>query len=200
MKTNSIQAALGSALVLLHAGPASASHSHNEHHFLHAKRHAHRHHGYSSIAESRDAEGKVQKRATCTLPTDPDITYITGGTNAGWAIPPDRECHDGMFCPYACAPGKVMNQWKPGTGYHYPESMDGGLYCDGGTAKKPFDGQPYCVDGTGTVTAVNTCGKEVAFCQTTLPGDESMVIPTSVKNSRVIAVPGISYWASTAAQ
>jgi hypothetical protein len=56
------------------------------------------------------------------------------------------------------------------------------------------------VDGTGSVGAQNNCGDVVAFCQTVLPGNEAMLIPTSVESWSQLAVPGISYWASTAAQ
>jgi hypothetical protein len=80
--------------------------------------------------------------------------------------------------------------------------QDGGLYCDGGKAKKPFPDQPYCVDGTGVLSAVNKCTKIISFCQTVLPGNEAMLIPTDVEagSSAVLAVPGPSYWAGTAAQ
>lgn len=78
--------------------------------------------------------------------------------------------------------------------------QDGGLYCDGGKAKKPFEDSPYCVDGTGTVKAVNKCGKKLSFCQTVLPGNEAMLIPTVVDDSKTLAVPDPSYWDSTAAQ
>lgn len=64
---------------------------------------------------------------------------------------------------------------------------------------KPFPSKPYCYDGVGTVEVVNNCGKVHAVCQTVLPGDEAMLIPTEVQSSAVIAVPGIDYWASTAA-
>ena len=67
-------------------------------------------------------------------------------------------------------------------------------------AKKPFDKQPYCVDGTGSVQAVNKCGKTVSFCQTVLPGNEAMIIPSEVKSSLTIAVPGPTFWANTSAQ
>ncbi|KKY37519.1 putative sun domain protein [Diaporthe ampelina] len=77
--------------------------------------------------------------------------------------------------------------------------MDGGLYCDeSGKIVKPFPDQPYCVQGVGSVKAVNKCGKVVAFCQTVLPGNEAMLIPTRVTDSATIAVPGPSYWDSTA--
>ena len=76
----------------------------------------------------------------------------------------------------------------------------GGLKCNNGVAEKPFPNEPYCVEGTGAVKAVNKCGSIVSFCQTVLPGDEAMVIPTDVDDSKTLAVPGISYWAQTAAQ
>lgn len=76
----------------------------------------------------------------------------------------------------------------------------GGLYCNGGTPEKPFDSGPYCVDGTGTVKAVNKAGKIVSFCQTVLPGNEAMIIPTDVTDTVTLAVPGPDYWAGTAAQ
>lgn len=80
-------------------------------------------------------------------------------------------------------------------------SQDGGLYCDSnGKISKPFSNQPYCVSGTGTVGVVNSCGGSVSFCQTVLPGNEAMLIPTSVDGSSQLAVPGTSYWCETAAQ
>jgi len=49
------------------------------------------------------------------------------------------------------------------------------------------------------VEVINNCGQVHAVCQTVLPGYEDMLIPTEVQSSAVIAVPGIDYWASTAA-
>lgn len=46
----------------------------------------------------------------------------------------------------------------------------------------------------------NKCGSEVAFCQTVLPGNEAMLIPTLVQELATLAVPGPSYWCETAAQ
>lgn len=40
----------------------------------------------------------------------------------------------------------------------------------------------------------------MSFCQTVLPGDEAMVIPTDITSVKTIAVPDISYWDKTAAQ
>ncbi len=48
--------------------------------------------------------------------------------------------------------------------------------------------------------AVNKAGKPVAFCQTVLPGNEAMLIPTLVEELSTLAVPGTSYWCATAAQ
>jgi hypothetical protein len=76
----------------------------------------------------------------------------------------------------------------------------GGLYCNGGTPEKPFKSAPYCVDGTGAVKAVNKAGSVVSFCQTVLPGNEAMIIPTDVTDTATLAVPGYDYWAGTAAQ
>jgi len=64
----------------------------------------------------------------------------------------------------------------------------------------PFDNKPYCVQGTNTVGAKNECKKKVAFCQTVLPGNEAMIIPTEVNDWAQIAIPGSDYWLSTAAQ
>ena len=43
-------------------------------------------------------------------------------------------------------------------------------------------------------------GKVISFCQTVLPGNEAMIIPTDVDSEMTIAVPGVKYWAKTAAQ
>ena len=124
MKTHAIQAAFGSALLLSSAQPAFATHGHRLAHSHYGKRSAHEHH-HTSVAEGRDVGKTIEKRATCALPNDPDIVYVPGAQNGGWAMAPDRPCLADMYCPIACVPGKVMNQWKPDTGYHYPESMVG---------------------------------------------------------------------------
>lgn len=66
--------------------------------------------------------------------------------------------------------------------------------------QKPFPDNDYCVDATGAVSAVNKASKALSFCQTVLPGNEAMLIPTLVEDSADLAVPGPSYWCSTAAQ
>ncbi len=55
--------------------------------------------------------------------------------------------------------------------------------------------------GVGSVYAKNTQNQEVAFCQTVLPGNEAMLIATPVEPGSIakLAVPDMSYWASTAA-
>lgn len=145
------------------------------------------------------------KRAnTCKFPTNAGLVAVTPNSkNAGWALLPDQQCTAGSYCPYACPPGKVMAQWDPAsTSYTVSESQNGGLYCgDDGAVSKPFTEKDYCVDGTGTISVDNKAGSDVAFCQTVLPGNEAMLIPTNIGggNTRTIAVPDADYWASTAA-
>ena len=127
MKVNGIQAAFGSALLFSSAQLADATHGHRLAHAHYGKRAEHTHHHHASAPEERDVEHKVEKRAACALPNDPDIVYVPGAMNGGWAIAPDRACLADMYCPIACVSGKVMNQWKPDTGYHYPESMVGNV-------------------------------------------------------------------------
>jgi hypothetical protein len=50
------------------------------------------------------------------------------------------------------------------------------------------------------VEAVNRCGDVVSICQTVLPGNEAMLIPTLVESVATLAVPDTSYWCGTAAQ
>ncbi|KAL8701425.1 MAG: hypothetical protein Q9201_004909 [Fulgogasparrea decipioides] len=97
--------------------------------------------------------------------------------------------------------GQLSRQWDPkATSYTYPQSMNGGLFCDnGGKIQKPFPDRPYCVDGTGNVACHNKASGNVAICQTVLPGNEAMLIPTNVENSATLAIPGPEYWAGTAA-
>ncbi|KAI4249524.1 MAG: hypothetical protein LQ352_005604 [Teloschistes flavicans] len=78
--------------------------------------------------------------------------------------------------------------------------MNGGLFCDkSGKIQKPFPDKPYCVDGTGNIGCHNKASGNVAVCQTVLPGNEAMLIPTNVETSATLAIPGPEYWASTAA-
>lgn len=125
MKVSTLQAALGSALVLLSDQQARASTAHR-----HVHRHFHKRHSHSHVHELRHVEGestKLEKRGTCAFPfgMDPNLVPVTpNAANAGWAMSPDQVCSPG-YCPYACAPGMLMNQWKPGTTYIYPESMVG---------------------------------------------------------------------------
>ncbi|KAK1762240.1 hypothetical protein QBC33DRAFT_581859 [Phialemonium atrogriseum] len=197
MKLGTLQAACGAAALFLSAQPAAATHSHRHAHSRLGKKHTHGH--GQSFVELVGAPKAVEKRTTCSLPDHPDLVRIAGADNNGFAMSPDQTCDSGKYCPFACVPGKVMAQWEPNSTYAYPQSMNGGLYCDGGVPKKPFPDSPYCVDGTGAIQATNKCGKVVSFCQTVLPGNEAMLIPTDVSTTEVIAVPGPSYWASTAA-
>ncbi|KAG0666756.1 hypothetical protein C6P44_002567 [Monosporozyma unispora] len=140
---------------------------------------------------------------TCQFPNYEGMVSVqASGANAGWAMHYDQVCEPGQWCPYACKPGMLMGQWDPDvTSYTYPGSQYGGLYCqDDGTLKTPFPDKDYCYQGKGTVTAKNQCGGgSVAFCQTVLPGNEEMLIPTEVDGEVTLAVPGTEYWAGTAA-
>ncbi|GAO16009.1 hypothetical protein UVI_02055880 [Ustilaginoidea virens] len=198
MKPSVLYAVFGTSALLNAGSYASSSHqrSHKAHrrlsHLNHSRAHLH----------SRAESDTLVKRGTCAFPTDdPDLVAITPHMkNAGWAMSPDQECKPGHYCPIACKPGMVMAQWDPDSTYTYPASMNGGLYCDqNGNVKKPFPDKPNCVHGTGAVKAVNKCGGVMSWCQTVLPGNEAMLIPTVVSSEAVIAVPGQSYWQSTAA-
>lgn len=144
----------------------------------------------------------TKRATTCAFPHGVGLVPVAPkGQNGGWAMSPDEPCTAGKYCPYACPPGQLMAQWDPeATEYTYPQSMNGGLYCnDDGTVSKPFPNKPYCYPGTGSIAASNKCGGSVAFCQTVLPGNEAMLIATNVDSSATLAVPGTDYWASTAA-
>ncbi|PKY08959.1 hypothetical protein P168DRAFT_27406 [Aspergillus campestris IBT 28561] len=165
----------------------------------HGHGHSHRHrHRYASVDEP------LEKRSgSCKFPKDAGLIEITPSmTNGGWALSPDQSCEPGGYCPYACPPGQLSMQWDPdATSYSYPASMNGGLYCDDdGKIKKPFPDKPYCQDGTGAVAARSKCKKGgVSFCQTVLPGNEAMLIPTMVEDVTDLAVPDPEYWCETSA-
>ncbi|KAK5089583.1 hypothetical protein LTR70_007228 [Exophiala xenobiotica] len=192
----------GASALLLLATIANAHKGAHEH--LEA---LHRRHRESCIAkkanESVEQNFELAKRGGhCAFPTDAGLVAVTpGSANAGWAMSPDQACEPGNYCPYACPPGQVSMQWDPKpTSYTYPQSMNGGLYCDSnGQISKPFPDKPYCASTTSNIGVVNNCGGPVAFCQTVLPGNEAMLIPTEVGSFASLAVPGTDYWASTAA-
>lgn len=165
--------------------------------------HAHHKHKFALFDEQLPT---VHKRSsgTCAFPTDQGLVAVNeGGTGGGWAISKDRTCRAGDWCPYACPSGQLAAQWDPSvTSYTYPGSQYGGLKCNSdGTLSKPFSNKPYCYDGKGTLSAKNTLGENVLFCQTVLPGNEEMLIPTNVDggNEETLAVPGTEYWAGTSA-
>lgn len=137
MKTTILQAAIGSAVIVLAAQPCYAA-SHHQHRHQHRQLHHQHHHHHTSKRddyhfsnatanpryESRRPE-KLQARggAKCEFPTSKGLFAVTPGSmNGGWALAPDQECVDGTWCPIACPAGQVMAQWKPGTTYAFPES------------------------------------------------------------------------------
>ncbi|GLA48300.1 hypothetical protein AnigIFM63604_003445 [Aspergillus niger] len=165
-----------------------------------AAKHAHDH-GHHRSHRSVDSP-VAKKSSSCQFPSGAGLIPITPHeSNGGWAMSPDQECKPGGYCPYACPAGQVSMQWDPeATSYTYPMSMNGGLYCDeNGEIQKPFPDRPYCKDGTGVVSAKNKCKEQVSFCQTVLPGNEAMLIPTLVEELATLAVPDLSYWCETAA-
>ncbi|KAI0172269.1 hypothetical protein GGR52DRAFT_549668 [Hypoxylon sp. FL1284] len=217
MKITTIQAAIGSAALLLSAQPCAATAQHRHHHLHLEKKHGHvhshpqlrdslkvdLHNSYNPNYSERNSSTLVSRdgKKKCKFPEDKGLFAVTPSMmNGGWAMAPDQECVSGTWCPIACPSGQVMAQWKPGTTYTFPESTYGGVYCnDDGEIEVPFKGKSWCVDGTGTVEAVNKAGSVVSFCQTCLPGYEDMIIPTDVYDTATLAVPGMSYWDSTAA-
>ncbi|KAL2869354.1 SUN domain-containing protein [Aspergillus lucknowensis] len=177
---------LFASAVLCAVAAEASQHNHGHSH--------HHHHGRKNVHEKRGG--------TCEFPSDAGLVSVTPESkNAGWAMSPDQPCEPGNYCPYACPPGQVSMQWDPdATSYTYPQSMNGGLYCnEDGVIEKPFPSKPYCQDGTGAVEAVNRCSDIVSICQTVLPGNEAMLIPTLVKSVATLAVPDLSYWCETAA-
>lgn len=205
MKPATLRALVGSLLLSLAAQSAAAASKGHAHRHIHdelKQAHNHSHVEQDHAEQQLKPRGRLTNRSgQCAFPEEAGLVTVTPSMmNAGWAMSPDEECTAGSYCPFACPSGKVMNQWKPGSSYVYPESMYGGLYCDeSGEISKPYPSKDYCVDGVGTVSAVNNANGIVAFCQTVLPGNEAMLIPTSVDSKAVIAVPDTSYWDSTAA-
>lgn len=122
MKISHIQAAIGTALLLL--SPCEAKHSHSLQHLdVLAKRHNHKRIHASPRVEG--IESGLEKRGDCAFPTDAGLVAVTPDQqNAGWAMSPDQPCQPNGWCPYACPSGQVMAQWNPlATTYSYPQSM-----------------------------------------------------------------------------
>ena len=125
MKLLDVQAAVGTAILLLSL-PCDAKPGHRLSHLdVLEKRHSHKRLHASPRAEGN--ESALQKRATCAFPTNAGLVAVTpGSSNGGWAMSPDQSCTAGSYCPYACPPGEVMAQWNPkATSYTYPLSMVG---------------------------------------------------------------------------
>lgn len=138
MKTAALQAALGSALILLSSPLCLADkHGHRLAHSHYRARHTHHHsqrheHQLEDIVVS-DEKVAEKRGVQCSLPDHPDLVPITpNAKNKGFAMAPDVACTSGMYCPIACKSGKVMAQWEPNSKYVYPQSMVG------------VDGQPAC--------------------------------------------------------
>jgi len=122
MKLLDIQAAIGAAILLL-STPCDAKHSHSLE--VLGRRHNHLHHKRLHAHASQRAGGIEKRSGDCPFPTGKGLVAVTPDLqNAGWAMSPDEPCKRGHYCPYACPPGEVMNQWDPkATTYSYPMSM-----------------------------------------------------------------------------
>ncbi|SCU98366.1 LAFA_0G17414g1_1 [Lachancea sp. 'fantastica'] len=186
------------SLISLLAGGAVAADSYNNlHNHEHAKL-------MGKEVQGKQVSHLFRRDGTCSFPNhDGMVAVQSDSKNAGWAMSWDQACSYGSWCPYACSPGQLAGQWDPEvTSYTYPGSQYGGLYCDeNGNLQKPISQNDYCYDGKGTVKAKNNAGSDVPFCQTVLPGNEEMLIPTLVDSGseETLAVPGTEYWAKTAA-
>ncbi|EPY51237.1 beta-glucosidase Adg3 [Schizosaccharomyces cryophilus OY26] len=161
-------------------------------------------HGQTGLHHRHHHANLKRDTVQCAFPHAEKMIAVTPEEgNAGWAMSPNQYCTSDSWCPYACEPGYLMAQWSPhATSYTYPESMHGGLYCNSnGSAVKPFENKDYCYPGSGNVFAVDESGNGVSFCQTVLPGNEAMLIPTwvSASSKQVLAVPDATYWDGTAA-
>ncbi|KYK59317.1 hypothetical protein DCS_00447 [Drechmeria coniospora] len=206
MKISSLQALAGPTAIILSAAGCDASSGHQRLHQLERRLDAQHAHGHARAHVRSEGGLVVEKRGggTCAFPTnDRNLHAVTtDAMNAGWAMSPDQPCKPGSYCPYACQSGMVMAQWQPGSVYQPGSSMNGGLFCDeSGVIHKPFDDKENCVQGTGAVVAVNDANRVLSWCQTVLPGNEAMLIPTEIKakSTKVVAVPDHTYWQGTAA-
>lgn len=124
MKLLDIQAAIGTAILLLSAS-CEAKHSHQLQHLdIFAKRHNHKRIHASPRVEGIES-GLEKRGGQCEFPSDAGLVAVTPDSqNAGWAMSPDQPCKPLGWCPYACPPGQVMAQWNPlATSYSYPMSQ-----------------------------------------------------------------------------
>ncbi|KAL8999409.1 MAG: hypothetical protein Q9169_001723 [Polycauliona sp. 2 TL-2023] len=193
MRTTSILAVFAANIATLVLAKHGDSH-------LRTLEHRHLHHKGRSVSATERRNGylveepAIEKRTgQCQFPEDAGLVSVSGASNGGWAMSPDECCEPGGYCPYACPPGEISMQWDPeATEYAYPQSMNGNI-------KKPFPDKPYCVKGTGNVGCRNKAPGNIAICQTVLPGNEAMLIPTDVQDEATLAIPGPEYWAGTAA-
>ncbi|MCJ1322118.1 hypothetical protein MMC15_007463 [Xylographa vitiligo] len=212
MKLKRITTTIGVTIALRASVANGSKHTHahlnqldlNHHHHYRDPRTSKAEVGGIGEALELSSSPEVRSRGgLCQFPTDAGLVAVTPGSqNGGWAMSPNQPCLPGNYCPYACPPGQMMDQWDPqATSYTYPQSMNGGLYCDeNGDISKPFPNNPYCVTGSTNIGVLNKVGKVVSFCQTVLPGNEAMLIPTSIEDEIVqLAIPTTSYWCGTAA-
>lgn len=114
-----------SALLLLVAVAQAHKGSHDQLESIHKRHRESRSRRLIETAREEDAREVAKRGGQCAFPNDAGLVAITpGSANAGWAMSPDQPCLPGNYCPYACPPGQVSQQWDPkATTYSYPMSM-----------------------------------------------------------------------------
>ena len=120
MRTPPLRTLLGSAAVVLSAAGIEANSAHQRAHHLQRATVAHAHAHARSVHDQ-----PVRRNVVCPFPTDDDnlVPITPNDENGGWAMSQDQPCKPDSYCPFACKPGMVMNQWDPTSTYTYPLSM-----------------------------------------------------------------------------
>ena len=141
MKLTIPKVVLGAAVVFLSASPTV---THKVHRHLPNLERSFEHLHVRRVAQQPSAPAVIKERGgQCQFPTDdPNLVAVTPDQkNGGWAMSPDQECKPGSYCPFACKPGMVMNQWEPDSTYNYPSSMVGWIATSQVSLDTKFDAE-----------------------------------------------------------
>ena len=98
MKLFEIQAAIGTAILLLSSPCDAKPGRHLSHLGSLERRHQHKRAHTSPRVEGIEAPGTedLKKRGTCSFPSNAGLVAVTpGSSNAGWAMSPDQSCTAG---------------------------------------------------------------------------------------------------------
>ena len=134
MKLHGITTTIGLTIALNASIANGSKHSHAHLNQLDLKHHHHYREPQTSKAEvggigealELSLSTDVKRRGgQCQFPTNAGLVAVTPESqNGGWAMSPNQPCLPGNYCPYACPPGQMMDQWDPeATSYTYPQSM-----------------------------------------------------------------------------